>query len=82
MRRREVIGLLGSAAAAWPLTARAQQPNKVWRVGFFSGTSRSAVSGLYAGFVRGMTELGYAEGKNFIIEWRSAEEKYERAQPK
>src|SRR5216683_6332898 len=78
MRRREFITLVGSAAAGWPLAVRAQQPGKVWRIGFFSGTSRSAVSGLYAGFVGGMTELGYAEGRDFVIEWRSAEEKYER----
>jgi len=76
--RREFILTLGGAASAWLFAARAQQPGKVWRVGFFSGTSRSAVSGLYAGFVRGMADLGYAEGKNFVIEWRSAEEKYER----
>ena len=78
MKRREFMSLLIGGAAAWPLATRAQQPGKVWRVGFFSGTSRSAVSELYAGFVRGMAELGYAEGKNFVIEWRSAEDKYER----
>jgi putative ABC transport system substrate-binding protein len=78
VKRREFITLVGSAAAGWPLAVRAQQPGKVWRIGFFSGTSRSAVSGLYAGFVGGMTELGYAEGRDFVIEWRSAEEKYER----
>src|ERR1700737_4987769 len=78
MKRRDFITVLGGAAAAWPLAARAQQPGKVWRIGFFSGTSRSATSGLYAGFVRGMAELGYAEGKNFVIEWRSPEDQYER----
>ena len=77
MRRRNFIASLGGAAV-WPLAARAQQAGKVWRVGFFSGTSRSAVSGLYAGFVRGMADLGYSESKNFVIEWRSVEGKYDR----
>jgi hypothetical protein len=40
LRRREFILLLGSAAAAWPLAARAQQPRKVWRIGFIAGASR------------------------------------------
>ena len=75
--RRTLLAALGGAAA-WPLAAGGQQSGKVWRVGYFSGTSRSAVFGLYEGFVQGMAELGYAEGKNFVIEWRSAEDKYER----
>jgi putative ABC transport system substrate-binding protein len=78
VRRREFITLLGGAAVAWPLAARAQQASKVWRIGFLSGTSRSAVSGLYAGFQQGMRELGYVDGKDFVIEWRSVEENYER----
>jgi putative ABC transport system substrate-binding protein len=76
--RRTFIGLLGGAMAAWPLAARAQQPGKVWRIGFLSGTSRSAVSGLYDSFVQGMREHGYVDGKDYVIEWRSAEETYER----
>jgi putative tryptophan/tyrosine transport system substrate-binding protein len=77
MRRREFITLLGGAAT-WPVVARAQQPGKVWRIGFLSGTSRSAVSGLYDAFVQGMREHGYVDGKDYAIEWRSAEENYER----
>ncbi len=77
MKRREFISLL-AGAAAWPVVARAQQPGKVWRIGFLSGTSRSAVSGLYDAFVQGMREHGYVDGQDYAIEWRSAEENYER----
>jgi putative tryptophan/tyrosine transport system substrate-binding protein len=80
MRRREFITLLGGAAAAWPLTGRAQQTGKVWRVGLISGLMRPASlqSSSLGGFLQGMRELGYVEGTNFIIEWRFAEGKYER----
>jgi putative tryptophan/tyrosine transport system substrate-binding protein len=78
MTRRDLIALLGSTAAAWPVGVRAQQPGKVWRIGFLSGTSRSATSGLYDAFVQGMREHGYVDGKDYAIEWRSAEENYER----
>jgi ABC-type uncharacterized transport system substrate-binding protein len=78
VRRRDFISLLGGAAAAWPLAARAQQAGKVWRIGFLSGASRSAVSGSYDALVQAMHELGYVEGKDFIIEWRSVEGRYER----
>ena len=78
MRRREFITLLGSGFAGWPLAARGQQPVKVWRIGFLSAVSRSAASGSYAALAQGMRELGYVEGKDFVIEWRSVEGKYER----
>ena len=77
IRRRELIAALGGAAA-WPFAARAQQPGRVWHIGFLSGVSRSAASDTYAAFVQGMGELGYVEGKDFVIEWRSVEGKYER----
>ena len=50
MERREFISLVGSVAV-WPLAARAQQAGKVWRIGFLSGASRSAVSGSYDALV-------------------------------
>jgi putative ABC transport system substrate-binding protein len=74
MRRREFITLVGGSMAAWPLAARAQQMDKVWRVGFLGGGSRPAqLLGPYGAFLRGMRELSYVEGKDFVIEWRFAE---------
>ena len=77
MRRREFITLVGGAAT-WPVVARAQQPGKVWRVGYLSGTSRSVASVLYDAFVEGMRDHGYVDGKDYTIEWRSAEGNHER----
>jgi putative ABC transport system substrate-binding protein len=81
MRRRDFIATLGGAAA-WPVVVRAQQPGKVWRIGFLSGASRSAVSGLYDAFVQGMRERGYVDGKDYVIEWRSNEGNFERKLPR
>jgi putative tryptophan/tyrosine transport system substrate-binding protein len=80
MKRREFIALLGSAAAAWPLAAQAQQTERVRRVGFLLGAIPPAQFGLgdLGGFAQGMRELGYVEGRDFVIEWRSAEGRYER----
>ena len=77
MRRRQFIALLGGGVAAWPFAARAQQTGKVWRIGFLSGSSRSATSGLYDAFVQGMREHGYVDEKDYAIEWRTGED-YER----
>src|SRR5215470_16033963 len=69
MRRREVIGLLGSAAA-WPLATRAQQPAKMLRVGTVAGTPKSSPH--WAAFERRMGELGYQEAKNFSFDFLQA----------
>ena len=76
MRRREFITLLGSVAAVPPVMARAQQ--KVWKIGVITAVSRQSYSNLYAAFVKGMREFGHDEGKDFIVEWRSVEQQYER----
>jgi putative tryptophan/tyrosine transport system substrate-binding protein len=80
VRRREFITLLGGAAIAWPLAAGAQQTDKLRRIGFVSGAVRPPAleRSLYAGLTHGMRQLGYVEGKDFVIEYRFAEGKYER----
>jgi hypothetical protein len=74
-KRREFITLFGGAAA-WPLSVRAQQAGKVWRIGILTGASPSDFSQLGAAFVQGMRELGYVKG--FVVETRSVEGKYPR----
>lgn len=78
MERRAFLGIVGGAAA-WPLAATSQQ-RKVWRVGFVSGNTRpeKLESSIMGGFPQGMRELGYVEGRDFIIEWRFAEARAER----
>jgi putative ABC transport system substrate-binding protein len=79
VRRREFISLLGGAALAGPLAARAQQSRRLLRrIGFLSGASHATTGHILAGFSQGMSEFGYVEGKDFTIEWRFAEGRYER----
>ena len=70
MRRREFITLAGSAAAAWSLAARAQQPEKMHRIGYL--TLLSGPTSSTEGFQRGLSQLGYVEGQNVIILYRWA----------
>src|SRR5215831_15687157 len=65
--RREFIALLGGAAAAWPLAARAQQPEKMLRVGALSAQPRAAP--IWLAFERRMVELEYKHGTNFALEF-------------
>jgi putative ABC transport system substrate-binding protein len=78
VKRREFVTLLGSAALAWPLAARAQQPERTPVVGFLSSESRSAFGHRLEGFHRSLAESGYVEGKNVVVEYRWAEGQYER----
>ena len=73
MRRREFITVLGGAAAAWPVTARAQQPAKVPRIGFLGFGPASADADRVEALRAGLRQLGYVEGKNIVIEFRWAE---------
>jgi putative ABC transport system substrate-binding protein len=69
MNRRDVITLLGGAAASWPLTARAQQP-AVPVIGFLAGTSASTSKATVGGFRQGLRQTGYVEGQNAHIAFR------------
>jgi putative ABC transport system substrate-binding protein len=77
MRRREFIRALGGAAAAWPLTARAQQPVKPV-VGFLNGNSPEAAAPLLAAFRQGLREERFVDGENVTILLRWADNQYER----
>jgi putative ABC transport system substrate-binding protein len=78
MRRREFITLIGGAAAAWPLIARAQQSAKVPRVGFMGNSTEALEANLVGPFREGLRKLGYEEGRNIVIHYRWAEGQYER----
>src|SRR5262245_58507638 len=78
LHRRQLITLLGGAAAAWPLAARAQQPGKVPTIGFLGATTPAGQSQLTAAFVQRLRELGWIEGRTVAIEYRWAEGRSER----
>src|SRR5215510_9769840 len=79
MKRRDFVTLLGGAAAAWPLAARAQQQPKVPTIGFLGRTTRSAASEWTAAFVQRLRELGWTENRTVAIEYRWAEGRDERS---
>jgi ABC-type uncharacterized transport system substrate-binding protein len=76
VRRREVLKLLGGAATAWPLVARAQ--HKMPRVGFMGNSTAALEANLVNSFRAGLRELGYEEGRNIVIDYLWAEGNYER----
>jgi putative ABC transport system substrate-binding protein len=77
MRRREIISLIGSAAVAWPLATRAQQA-KVYRIGVLELVSPALNAPRLEAFRQGMREHGYIEGRDYTLEYRSADGNDER----
>jgi ABC-type uncharacterized transport system substrate-binding protein len=78
VKRREFITLLGGAAAAWPLAARAQQPGKLPTIGFLVPGTPLTDSQRHAAFVQRLRELGWTEGRNVAIEYRWPEGRNDR----
>ena len=74
MRRREFITLLGGATVAWPLTARAQQADRMRRIGVLMANDENdpEAKAWLSGFTRGLAELGWTDGRNLRMEVRSA----------
>jgi putative tryptophan/tyrosine transport system substrate-binding protein len=77
MRRRELIALLGGAAA-WPLAAHAQQAGKVYRLGVLEQTSPAFNAPYFEAFRQGLREHGYIEGQNLLIVYRASDHRVDR----
>ena len=78
IERRKFLAALGGAAAAWPFGVRAQQQPAMPVVGYLNGASSAQFTHLLAAFRKGLSETGYAEGRNVAIEYRYADGQYDR----
>jgi putative ABC transport system substrate-binding protein len=77
MRRREFVTLVGGAAVAWPLAARAQQ-SAMPVIGFLNSRAPGENETILVAFRRGLKEVGYVGGQNVTVEYRWADNQYER----
>jgi putative ABC transport system substrate-binding protein len=77
MRRRQFLGLVGGASIAWPLTGHAQKTT-LPVVGFLNSASADGYASMAAAFRQGLKETGYVEGNNVAIEYRWADDRYDR----
>ena len=79
MRRREFFGVLAGAATHWPLLAHALEPAKQRTIGFLGANTPSVQSRWTAAFVHRLTDLGWIEGRNVVIEYRWGEGRFDRS---
>src|SRR4051795_590163 len=73
MRRREFLASLGAVTSAWPLAARAQEPGRTFRIGMAEPVSAELNAAYLAAFRQELKRLGFVEGRNLVIEHRSAD---------
>jgi putative ABC transport system substrate-binding protein len=78
IRRREFLTLVCGAAVAWPLVARAQQSDRMRRIGILSGATFEVMNGLLAWVYPGLADQGYVENRNFTVQLRWADDNYDR----
>jgi putative tryptophan/tyrosine transport system substrate-binding protein len=78
MRRRDFFTLLGGAAAAWPIAARAQPAARLYRIGLLGVTSHADYRRHVDALLQALRKLGYDEGRNVVLHYRWAEGRYER----
>jgi len=78
IERRKLLATLGGAAAAWPLAARAQQTGRVYRLGVLEMSSAASNAANIDALRKSLRELGYVEGQNLVLDYRSAEGRAER----